>query len=366
MSFLHNFADDVVIVVHTNTNVGATATDFVLFLGDFQVDAHVGTEEKPISKTVAIFFPWNEMERIKERGGRIELGNGKFTSCEKKVVYLGCTFTSELSDDTHLQGRMSKAAQVFGALRSKLLGRKDVWRKVKRLVFESMIIPTLLDGVECSVVSLATLNEMTSAHHRMIRGPLNITPHTQRKYRLTSETLLHRLDLAPLHHYVDMKVLGFVGHVQRMPSCRLPRQMRDGLLHGARRTGGQYKTHIEFVHDCITRKGITNLDEWKALALDKNGWRKLVLNVMTTRARATTKKSPKFIHGWIAAPASVLGHHAEKKFQGKWYGGKVVSFDLDIETNETIWCVRYDDGETEDYNASELAKVLCDNFDASD
>jgi hypothetical protein len=39
---------------------------------------------------------------------------------------------------------------------------------------------------------------------------------------------------------------------------------------------------------------------------------------------------------------------------------------LDIETNETIWCVRHDDGEAEDCDASELAKILCDNFDASD
>jgi hypothetical protein len=77
-----------------------------------------------------------------------------------------------------------------------------------------------------------------------------------------------------------------------------------------------------------------------------------VLNVVTKKARATTKKKPKFIHGWIAAPESVLGHHAEKKFQGKWCGGEVASFDLDIETSETIWCVRYDDGEAEYYHST--------------
>jgi hypothetical protein len=83
---------------------------------------------------------------------------------------------------------MSKAAQVLGALRFQLLGRKDAWRKVKGLVFGSVVvIPALLDGVECSVASQATLSEMKSTRHRMVRGFLNATPHTQRKCRLSAK-----------------------------------------------------------------------------------------------------------------------------------------------------------------------------------
>ena len=33
--------------------------------------------------------------------------------------------------------------------------------------------------------------------------------------------------------------------------------------------------------------------------------------------------------------------------------------DVDNETNEQIWGVRYDDGEQSDYNAAELHKILC-------
>ena len=152
--------------------------------------------------------------------------------------------------------------------------------------------------------------------------------------------------------------------VWSMEQFRLPKQMRDGTMIGARRSGGQYKSHNQFLCKCLTRKGM--LGEWKELAVNKTEWRNRVKMVVNKRARATNTKKSKVIPGWKTAPASVLGHHAEKKIEGKWYGGKVTSFDIDIDTNEIIWCVRYDDGEAEDYNALELAAVLCDNFDALD
>jgi hypothetical protein len=42
--------------------------------------------------------------------------------------------------------------------------------------------------------------------------------------------VLRRLGLQPLHYYVDLKVLGFAGHMQRMPACRLPQLLRDSTL----------------------------------------------------------------------------------------------------------------------------------------
>ena len=344
------------------TEVKITAEDFVGFLGDFLVDAHIGTEDKPSSKTVAVFIPWNAEEKRKEDGERINIGDSKFILCEDKATYLGYTLTTDLCDDEHLRGRISRASQVFGALRQKLMADKKVWREVKRLAFEAMILPTLLDGVECCVMSQAIMAEMTTACHRMVRSSLRITSYTQRQYRLTSEALLDRLGLAPLHHYIDLKVLGYAGHVQRMQPFRLPKQMRDGTMIGTRRSGGQYKSHNQFLCECLTRKDM--LDEWKELAVNKTEWRNRVKMVVDKRARATNTKKSNFINCWKTAPASVLGHHAEKKFEGKWYGGKVTSFDIDIDTNEIIWSVRYDDGEAEDYNALELAAVLCENFDA--
>jgi hypothetical protein len=56
----------------------------------------------------------------------------------------------------------------------------------------------------------------------------------------------------------------------------------------------------------------------------------------------------------------------KKKSRAGGKGGKLPPSTSTSTLMEIIWSVRHDDGEAEDYNALELATVLCDNFDAPD
>jgi hypothetical protein len=214
---------------------------FVSCLGDFGLDVHVGCEEDPTSKSVCAFVPYCEEERVSQNQEPLQLPNGKLIPCVDKTVYLGHTTSGTLLDADHVSVRMSKGAQVFGALGPCLLRCNYVWTDVNRIVFESMIIPTMLDGVKCFVLSKAMVEEMTTVYHRLIRSALHITPFKQRKWKLTSEALLHRIGLQPLHHYIDLKMLGHAGHVERMGSFRLPKIVRDGDMEGTNTQGGQRK-----------------------------------------------------------------------------------------------------------------------------
>ena len=60
-------------------------------------------------------------------------------------------------------------------------------------------------------------------------------------------------------------------------------------------------------------------------------------------------------------PHTATGRLVEKRFGGKHFMGLVIDTDFDVDTNETIWAVRYDDGDVEDLNANELAAVLYDD-----
>jgi hypothetical protein len=84
------------------------------------------------------------------------------------------------------------------------------------------------------------------------------------------------------------------------------------------------------------------------------------------KSKSHQDKKIKF-YPWLENCASIrAGTSRRKKIRGQvvWGGSYLNSFDIDIDTNEIIWSVRYDDGEAEDYNALELAAVLCENFDA--
>ena len=170
---------------------------------------------------------------------------------------------------------MSKASQVFGALRSQMLGRKDVWNCVKARVMVTMVIPTMLDGLECCVVTAAMMRAMESQYLRQVRSCLRVTPYTQRKHKLTSMQLLTRLGVFPLHHYLDLKVLAYAGHVNRMPLERLPRVTRNCTMTGPRHIGRPAKSHMHNIEEGMRRKQISVCD-WKKLSCNKNIWAKLI------------------------------------------------------------------------------------------
>ena len=129
----------------------------------------------------------------------------------------------------------------------------------------------MLDGIECCVISATTRNEMTSKYHQWVRSCCRVTPHTQRKYRLTSEHLLQRMKMQPLHYFIDLKQLGYAGHVQRMSKTRMPKRINDAHLEGPRKTGRPPKSLANCVHEGLKRKGI-DVSSWKQAAQNRNEW----------------------------------------------------------------------------------------------
>jgi hypothetical protein len=257
--------------------------------------------------------------------------------------------------------RMSKATQLFGALRKNFLGSKDVWVKVKSRVSQSMMLPALLDGVGCCMLARVMMGELTTTCHRMVRSALGITPMLQRQNRITSDTMLLRLGLQPLHYCVDLKTLGFAGHIERMNSTRLPKLMRDSALPGPRKRGGQHKTHLKFVQQSLRRKGIPSAT-WKALAQDRTAWAKAARTASTVGARTTATFRRKLNNAWACVPRSLIGKHVAKRFGGKHYVGTISNVDSDEDTHEKLWHVQHDDSDSEDYTEGELVKILCDDY----
>jgi hypothetical protein len=53
-----------------------------------------------------------------------------------------------------------------------------------------------------------------------------------------------------------------------------------------------------------------------------------------------------------------LARKLKKLFRGKWFSGKIDSFDADALTGEQTWNVLHDDGDLQDFNSGELKRVL--------
>jgi hypothetical protein len=363
-SFIHNFADDMAIITKNRAEAETLAKKIYLYFQDFLIDLHVATPEIERSKSVVIFIP--AVDGSPEEGNLEPLTVNEL--CDKKinfvqeVKYLGHIITSGLTDEAHLHSRMGKAAQVFGALRPNLFARKEVWNVVKAKILESMIIPTLLDGTECCAISATTMSEMESLYLRFVRTSLRITPHSQRKYRLTSESLLKKLGVKPLHYYLDVKMLAYAGHVERMPPHRLPKIVQHCVLQGPQRLGRPIKNVRHTLLNGMRRKKI-DPKCWQLLAKDRENWADIIRRNWYCHARIYQRQK-KVIPRWASDPQLLLDQFVEKRFLNKWYVGKIVSFDEDENTNATIWRVEYDDGDAEDCDEAAIAKILCPDLHA--
>jgi hypothetical protein len=128
-----------------------------------------------------------------------------------------------------------------------------------------------------------------------------------------------------------------------------------GTVPGKARAGAPPKSHEAQRRQCLKRKGVEEVS-WTELALDKNNWKELIKKV---GPRAETKTSPRFKEDWELKPEVALGRCVEKQFKSKFFTGQVVGTEIDVDTNEVIWEVLYDDRDKEDFNARQLKQVLC-------
>jgi hypothetical protein len=347
--------------VGTREEAQQVAGEIYAYLRDFSVDIHVGTPEVKSSKSMVLFVPASEKMKEVKNCASLFLNPEEtiFLDFKREVIYLGHTITDNLLDDRHLQIRMRKAASVFGALRKCLLGSKHAWKSVKSKVMTTMVLPTMLDGVESCVITAQILQEMTSKYHQWIRSCCRITPYTQRKNRITSEDLLRQMGLQPLHYYIDLKQLSYAGHIQRMATDRLPKTMRDGHLAGPRKLGRPHKNLNACIMEGLKRKGVSS-ETWQKLAEDKTNWRQAIRKQSCGQARwKARQRHPSHFNKWSAQPRSIIGQYVEKRFGSKWYTGIITDVDIDIDTNQTIWRIVYDDDDEADYNENQLNRILC-------
>jgi hypothetical protein len=65
---------------------------------------------------------------------------------------------------------------------------------------------------------------------------------------------------------------------------------------------------------------------------------------------------------WVATalqkPSILTDLRVRKQHRNRWYLGQIVDTDINNRNSETIWQVRYHDGDTSDYNLAEIVDFL--------
>ena len=89
--------------------------------------------------------------------------------------YFDSIISTNCTDNNDVEARIRKVGSAFGALSKSIFSSPYVNRKVKAMVYASLILLILLYGSECWCLTERLLRKLRTFHHQYVRKMCNIT-----------------------------------------------------------------------------------------------------------------------------------------------------------------------------------------------
>ncbi|KAK0156594.1 putative uncharacterized transposon-derived protein F52C9.6 [Merluccius polli] len=142
--------------------------------------------------------------------------------------YLGVLFTSEGRIEREIDRRISAASAVMRTLYGSVVVKRELSRKAKLSIYQSIYIPALTYGHELWVMTERTRSRVQVAEMSFLRRVAGLSL----RDRVRSSVIRKELGVDPLLVRVERSQMRWLGHLVRMPPRRLP-----GEVFRARPTG---------------------------------------------------------------------------------------------------------------------------------
>jgi hypothetical protein len=149
-----------------------------------------------------------------------DLGDGTFVPFCKKFKYLGSMITSDLDDTTEIERRLSHAQMAFNTLR-KILCNQRLHVDRRRQLYQMCVLSVLLAGCETWAVKQSHLQALALFHNRCTRTMCGINLRHCRMHKISTESILERLDILPIDKIFYIRQLRFLQRVASMDPSRL-------------------------------------------------------------------------------------------------------------------------------------------------
>lgn len=275
------FADDCALLFETRDDLICGANYIFNHFKRFGLQMHVG-RGKQASKTEAMYFPVRESEYNLGDTSNFTVAGDGFISFTKIFKYLGSHIHYSLTSTPDIDIRIKDAAKVFGALRKRIFGDRHVDKRVKGKLFISLCTSILLFGSECWTTTEQDKAKLRTFYNRSVRMMCRITMRHTIKHHIKTSTLLQQLQLEPFDIYYERRLLRWAGHVARMDTDRLPRQLLTSWVPHPRLNGGQKLTWGNTLIKALKSHNIPiTFAEWSAMAQDRHQWKKTIKNKHT-------------------------------------------------------------------------------------
>ncbi|KAK3529813.1 hypothetical protein QTP86_006010 [Hemibagrus guttatus] len=151
----------------------------------------------------------------------------------EEFKYLGVLFTSEGRMDREIDRRIGAAAAVMRSMCQFVVVKKELSRKAKLSIYQSIYAPTLTYGHELWVMTERVRSRIQAAEMSFLR---RVAGRSLRD-RVRSSVTREELGVEPLLLHIERRQLRWLGHLFRMPPGHLPGEVFRACPTGKRPRG---------------------------------------------------------------------------------------------------------------------------------
>ncbi|KAK3556392.1 hypothetical protein QTP70_007987 [Hemibagrus guttatus] len=213
------FADDVVLLA-------SLGLDLQHALGRFAAECEAAGMRVSISKSEAMVLDRKKVACTLQVGGEV-------LPQVEEFKYLGVLFTSEGRMDREIDRRIGAAAAVMRSMYRSVVVKKELSRKAKLSIYQSIYVPTLTYGHELWVMTERVRSRIQEAEMSFLR---KVAGRSLRD-RVRSSVTREELGVEPLLLHIERGQLRWLGHLFRMPPGRLPGEVFQACPTGKRPWG---------------------------------------------------------------------------------------------------------------------------------
>jgi hypothetical protein len=262
-------------------------------------------------------------------------------------IYVGALIHNTLDDQHEIKRRILLANKHVGCLRKKVLGNRTTHYSTKKTVYESMVLGILLYGAETWIITKATERLVQGFHRRIVRTMANVNMMNVRKHHITSAELEERLQVRTARDYLDARLLGYAGHIARMPTRRWPKLLLSPTCPHPRPVGAPPTTYVRQLHAIFKRKRLPDPDAWMRFAQNRQRWRTFIKTSSPAPAR-TSPAQP--------LPGQRLHQQGHTGFSGTILG-------CHSDDYLPTWTILKDDGSTADLDRATITRITVPDSD---
>ncbi|KAK0148964.1 Craniofacial development protein 2 [Merluccius polli] len=171
----------------------------------------------------------------------------------EEFKYLGVLFTSGGRMEREIDRRIGAASAVMRTLHRSVVVKRELSRKAKLSIYQSIYVPALTYGHELWVMTERTRSRVQAAEMSFLRRVAGLSL----RDRVRSSVIREELGVDPLLLRVERSQMRWLGHLVRMPPGRLPGEVFRARPTGRRPRGRprtRWRDYVSRLWGCVPRK----------------------------------------------------------------------------------------------------------------